>query len=159
MKIILSIVVLSSFLCACNQSEENTSKKTETVIENKDSTGIIQNNKLAGCYRMVISNDTALMHIEQKGDSITGSLVYKRKEKDSNTGNVSLAVKGNRAEGWYTFMSEGKTSVRQIILKINGDTFAEGYGDIMMKNDSAVFKYPHALNFEEKHTFNKIRCP
>ena len=113
---------------------------------------------LNGCYEMVISGDTAFMNIEQSSDMLNGTLKYKRKDKDSNKGKVVLTKTGNRAEGFYTFQSEGLTSVRQIVFKINNNSFAEGYGNIEMKNDTAVFKYPHALNFEEKHTFNKVTC-
>ena len=113
---------------------------------------------LDGCYEMVISGDTAFMNIEQSSDKLNGILKYKRKDKDSNNGIVVLTKTGNRAEGFYTFQSEGLTSVRQIVFKINNNSFAEGYGNIEMKNDTAIFKYPHNLNFEEKHTFNKVPC-
>ena len=113
---------------------------------------------LNGCYEMIISGDTAFMNIEQSSDMLNGTLKYKRKDKDSNNGKVVLTKTGNRAEGYYTFQSEGKTSVRQIVFKIEKNSFAEGYGDIEMKKDTAVFKYSHALNFEEKHTFNKVTC-
>ena len=113
---------------------------------------------LNGCYEMIISGDTAFMIIEQSSDMLNGTLKYKRKDKDSNNGKVVLTKTGNRAEGYYTFQSEGKTSVRQIVFKIEKNSFAEGYGDIDMKKDTAVFKYSHALNFEEKHTFNKVTC-
>ena len=98
------------------------------------------------------------MNVTQQQDSITGSLIYNRHDKDDNKGVVHLWRTDNRAEGWYTFQSEGTTSVRQVVFKITDNTFAEGYGDIKMNNDTAVFKYPHALNFEEKHSFNKVNC-
>lgn len=136
---------------------------TESVSEQKESAPqpavkVPVAASLAGCYEMVISGDSAFMKLEQNNNLLTGTLVYKRKEKDSNTGNIVLTTVQNRADGYYTFQSEGLTSVRQIVFKINGDSFAEGYGNIEMKNDTAVLKYPHALNFEEKHTFNKVNC-
>ena len=134
----------------------------ETVKEKKEpaqeKVAIADTASLSGCYQMLISGDTALMNLTQNGEKLSGSLVYKRKDKDSNKGNVLLTKTGQRAEGYYTFKSEGQTSVRQIIFKINGNSFAEGYGDIEMKNDTAVFKYPHALNFEEKHAFSIVNC-
>ena len=135
---------------------ENSNEKVETKPETSATTAAPAS--LNGCYEMVISGDTAFMKLEQNNDLLKGTLVYKRKDKDSNNGKVVLTKTGNRAEGYYTFQSEGKTSVRQIVFKIEKNSFAEGYGDIEMKKDTAIFKYSHALNFEEKHTFNKVTC-
>ena len=135
----------------------------ETVNEKKESKPetikkVTVPASLNGCYEMIISGDTAFMKLEENNDVLNGTLIYKRKDKDGNKGNVVLTKINNRAEGYYTFQSEGKTSVRQIIFKINGNAFAEGSGNIEMKNDTAVYKYPHALNFEEKHVFNHVIC-
>jgi len=112
----------------------------------------------SGCHTMVIEKDTAYMSLEESGDSLYGPLDYKRFEKDSNKGFVRLLKRNGRAEGWYNFESEGKTTVRQIIFKLSGDSLSEAYGDIIMKGDTAIFKYPQALQFEEKHSFVKTNC-
>lgn len=153
MKVALLLVFFSVLFSACSESKN---EKKEPVPETE--TKITEPASFDGCYEMVIAGDTAFMKLKQSGDSLAGDLRYKRKEKDSNIGNVVLKKIDSRGEGYYTFQSEGKTSVRQIIFKINGSSFAEGYGDIEMKNDTAVLKYPHALNFEEKHPFNKVTC-
>ena len=148
-----AVIIIFLLLHAC----------TESVIEKKEPTPVTSSTtkipeNLDGCYEMIIASDTAFMKIEQNNNTVNGTLKYKRKDKDSNTGNIILNKISNRAEGYYTFESEGKTSVRQIIFKINNNSFAEAYGDIEMKSDTAVYKYPHALNFEEKHSFNKVDC-
>ena len=135
---------------------ESSNEKVETKLVKPATTAAPAS--LNGCYEMIISGDSAFMNIEQSSDMLNGTLKYKRKDKDSNNGKVVLTKTGNRAEGYFTFQSEGKTSVRQIVFKIEKNSFAEGYGDIEMKKDTAVFKYSHALNFEEKHTFNKVTC-
>ena len=153
MKTYLLAIITSLLFFSCAESvNEKKEKKPESTPN------ISLPTSLNGCYEMIISSDTAFMKIEQNSDVLNGILKYKRKDKDSNKGNISLTKKGNRAEGYYTFQSEGKTSVRQIVFKISNNSLAEGYGNIEMKNDTAFFKYPHALNFEEKHTFNKINC-
>ena len=151
-KYLFAFPVLVLFLSCSESSNE----KVETKPATSATTAAPAS--LNGCYEMVISGDTAFMKLEQNNDLLKGTLVYKRKDKDSNKGNVFLTKINNRAEGYYTFQSEGKTSVRQIVFKIEKNSFAEGYGDIEMKNDTAKFKYSHALNFEEKHTFNKVIC-
>ena len=153
MKIYLLLMLASIFFFACS----------ETVKEKKETTPdtavtVVTPASFDGCYEMIISGDTASLNIKQNNETLSGSLIYNRKGKDRNNGNVVLTKNNDRVEGYYTFQSEGQNSVRQIILKIIGSSFAEGYGDIEMKNDTAVFKYPHALNFEEKHAFKKVNC-
>ena len=153
MKISLSAIITALLFFSCTESvNEKKEKKPERIST------IPLPASLNGCYEMIISGDTASMKIEQNKNVLNGILNYKQKDKDSNKGTVALTITGERAEGYYTFQSEGKTSVRQIVFKVKSSFFAEGYGDIEMKNDTAVFKYPHSLNFEEKHAFNKIDC-
>ena len=151
-KYLFAFPVLLLFLSCSESSNEKVETKPVTAATTAAPAS------LNGCYEMIISGDTAFMNIEQSSDMLNGTLKYKRKDKDSNNGKIVLTKTGNRAEGYYTFQSEGLKSVRQIVFKINNNSFAEGYGNIEMKNDTAVFKYPHALNFEEKHTFNKVTC-
>ena len=98
------------------------------------------------------------MELKQDGDRLVGPLVYKRFEKDSNTGNVVLLQKKDRLVGWYTFQSEGMASVRQIVFLPGNNNLSEGYGDLGVKGDTAFFKYPATLQFEIKHPFNKVNC-
>ncbi|MCY7292639.1 MAG: hypothetical protein LH615_10725 [Ferruginibacter sp.] len=158
MKFTHSIIIMALVCYSCTQGLEKTTTENETEKVKKDSLTAIQNYTMDGCYMMTIENDTATMKVTQQQDSMTGSLVYKRDGKDNNIGSVSLVKTSDRVEGWYNYQSEGKTSVRQIVFKTTSNSFAEGYGDIKMNNDTAFFKYPHALNFEEKHRFNKVNC-
>ncbi len=153
MKIYFLIIPTAIFLCACSESPKEKKESTPAPVVKIAEPAIFD-----GCYEMIISGDTASLNIKQNNASFSGSLLYNRKGKDSNKGNVMLSKINDRVEGYYTFESEGKISVRQIIFKIIGNTLAEGYGDIEMKNDTAILKYPHALNFEEKHAFKKVNC-
>ncbi len=158
MKFFSPIIILCFVFVSCAESKDGDMKETETTNNVIDSDKNIQNYTMNGCYRMIIENDTATMKVSQEQDSIIGSLIYKRKDKDSNKGEVHLLKTKDRVEGWYTYQSEGTTSVRQIVFKTTDSSFAEAYGDIKMRNDTALFKYPHALNYEEKHSFNKVNC-
>lgn len=148
----LFVLMLILFFSCKERVNKKIESKPETILK------VSVPDSLNGCYEMIISGDTAFMKLVQNNALITGTLVYKRKEKDSNKGDVVLTKINNRAEGYYTFQSEGKTSVRQMVFKIEKNSFVEGYGDIEMKKDTAIFKYLHALNFEEKHVFNHVIC-
>lgn len=112
-----------------------------------------------GCYRMIIGQDSAIMNLSIDADSVRGRLHYNRFEKADNSGEFSGKVDSNKVIGWYKFQSEGVITVRQVIFKITGNKLAEAYGDVNARGDTAYFTYPHTLNYEEAHTFEKIACP
>ncbi len=150
------IVFILFLAWGCSGDDATVPSAEPAAVHNDPSVSDTTN--LSGCYRMTIEKDTAFLELNQEGDSLYGPLVYKRFEKDSNTGNVRMKLVKGIANGWYVFNAEGKTSVRQIIFQASGSSLAEGYGDIEMIKDSACFKYPHALRFEEKHLFVKLAC-
>ena len=162
MKIIILSVLLILFgaflFVACNSPEDKitTSARTNDTIVNNDPAP--RATSYAGCYQMVIGKDTAYMELKQEAEQFSGPLVYKRYEKDSNKGSVVLTQNNDRLEGWYTFQSEGMTSVRQIVFKEENNALSEAYGDLNVKGDTAFFKYPTTLQFETKHPFNKVNC-
>lgn len=135
-------------------------KKTDKAANSIDSTGItISDAKLLpGCYQMSIERDTALMQLDRVGIVITGTLSYKRFEKDRSNGTIQGSMKKDILKAWYTFRSEGRTTVREVYFKIIHGKLAEGYGDVELRNDSVYFKYPANLNFEEHHLYMSVGC-
>lgn len=111
-----------------------------------------------GCYMMVIGKDSALLNLQLQHDSVWGSLVYNRFEKDDNLGTFTGKIMDNKIVAWYDYESEGKRSMRQVILKIGDKKFFEGYGEITGSADSAVFRFPQALRYEENHPYLNIPC-
>ncbi len=157
MKKLTILIIGLNLFAACDNKTSDT--KVETVISAEDS---ISSNKdspsFTGCYMMVIEKDTAYMHLDDSAGYFTGHLSYKRFEKDSNRGTVTVKADKDKLKGWYSFFSEGQLSKREIIFKVNGSALAEGYGDVEMKDDTVTFKYPATLNFEDRHTFKKTEC-
>ena len=145
----LSLMLLYS--CA-----DNTGKQEVPPPLTKDTTAAPVT--YAGCYEMIINKDSAYLQLTDSGYFYTGTLNYKRFEKDSNHGIVSLSKEKDHLSGWYTFQSEGMTSVRQIIFKAYDGKLAEGFGEIGVIGDSAFYKYPVTLQFEETHPFIKVNC-
>lgn len=135
MKNILQFVVVTMLIVAC---------------ESKKATDI------SGCYRMIIKNDTALMSLNHAGDSVSGSLSYNWYEKDDNNGTFRGAVKNDTLiVADYTFQSEGTTSVRQVAFKIKDSILQQGYGELIMKNDTSFFRDVNLIIFDTKNPFKK----
>ncbi len=153
MKKYLALIMFFAAATGCGVNDKTSAN--EVAVTDTPTNDILSP---AGCHSMIIEKDTAYMSLQESGDSLYGPLEYKRFEKDSNKGTVRLLKKNGRAEGWYYFQSEGMQSVRQVIFKMSGDSLSEAYGDIILKGDTAMYKYPHALQFEEKHSFVKVNC-
>lgn len=108
---------------------------------------------------MILNQDTALLSLNQQGDTVTGSLSYHWQEKDNNDGSFRGTIRHDSLiVAHYNFQSEGITSVRQIVFKINNGELLQGYGEIRVENDTAFFRDVDLVIFDTKHPFRK-NCP
>lgn len=153
MKFFLFLFGLVLFSCNANERTSEAGVEVAAPVYSKA-------NLSFGCYQMIVAKDSALMQVNLQGsDSVIGTLRYNRFEKDDNAGEFVGKIDSNKVIGWYKFQSEGVVTVRQIVFKITGDKLAEAYGDVNASGDTAYFAYPHTLNYEEAHPFEKITCP
>jgi len=133
-------IAAAVFMAACNSNPtQNTALDTKRSDE--DSTFNI-------CYSSIVKKDTVLLNAHMSGDSITGSLGYKLYEKDQNNGSILGKMYGDTLRGMYTFMSEGKESVREVAFIKKDSLLVEGYGALEEKNGKTVFKDPQQLKFD-----------
>ena len=138
----------------------NTEEVTESGQEVQDIRVIDSASSLAGCYTAILNKDTSelvLQHING-ATSVSVELDIANFEKDKNSGTINGEIKDDLIVGWYKFFSEGKSSVRQIVFKIEGDTLLEGYGDIQRSGDTALFKNISSLNYLKDRPFVKRDC-
>ena len=154
----LLVVIIAS----CNNgttTKDNLQDLSNDTPKNSNAKDISKFDFLTGCYQNVLNGDTAFLKINVHEFIVDGTLNYKRAQKDSNEGTFIGVIRGEMIVIHYNFHSEGKTSMREIAFKIKGDQLVEGFGDILMKGDSAVFENVASLNFQDAQTFNKIDCP
>ncbi|MNY65786.1 hypothetical protein D3C86_2031100 [compost metagenome] len=67
-------------------------------------------------------------------------------------------MKGDTLVGDYTFISEGVSSVREVVFLQKDGTLIEGYGDVVSTNDRVTFKDKSKLKFDAKNTLTKVDC-
>ena len=147
----LLIIVTGYFGQGCSANKEN---NTAAETDNKIDSG----EKLTGCYRLSIEKDTALLNLDVVDFTVNGTLYYRPFEKDKSSGTIKGILENNVLKVWYTFQSEGLTSVRQLYFKVINGKLSEAYGDVIMRNDSICYKYPANLNYEELHVYSKLDC-
>lgn len=112
------------------------------------------------CFSAIIKKDTISMYLNVKGNQIaSGKLSYKFFEKDKNEGTLVGEIKGDTLFAEYTFMSEGVSSIREVAFLKKGNTYVEGYGDVVDDNKGKVtFKDAKQLKFEGNIILSKVDC-
>jgi hypothetical protein len=111
------------------------------------------------CYSTTGGKDSVYLKLEKFPNVVTGQLLYKLYEKDSNTGDIDGVLRGDTLIAYYKFRSEGIESVRQVIFLIKGDVAKEGYGEMEERDGKMVFKNLQEIIFSKSPMLQKITCP
>ncbi|MEO5647757.1 MAG: hypothetical protein ABIQ56_05310 [Chitinophagaceae bacterium] len=163
MKLSLSIFLLLLISCnnrdTTNKTEKSVSSDTNSIspVGGRDDK-FISTTPLTACYAWAVRKDSASLKITYMDDKVTGDLVYDWNEKDGNRGTIKGQLNKNMIVAWYTFQSEGMTSVREVIFKVEGEKLVEGYGEIIAVGDTAKFKQGTSMKFMEDRPFGKVNC-
>ena len=145
----VTVLAVSICIAACNHSPtENSAVNMKT--SKKDSTFNI-------CYSSIVKKDTVLLNALMTGDSITGSLGYKLYEKDQNNGSIMGKMFGDTIRARYTFMSEGKESVREIAFLRKDTLLIEGSGKLKDENGKVIFENVKDVKFNGL-VLSKVAC-
>ncbi len=152
------------FFCAltaaCNNSNttSNADDTTVTTTAPADTTAITTPTNSTTCYAYQSANDTIMLTLTAAEANVSGNLVYAYSGKDKNSGTIYGIMKGDTLLADYTFMSEGKSSVRQVAFLRRNDGFVEGYGDSKMEGGKMLFKNTGALKFGSTMALQKRPC-
>lgn len=134
-------------MLSCKKEAKNTENLTDSQI---DTTRIETSAMESGKYLYQKEGDTISLQLQVENGKATGELVYKLKEKDANTGTIEGEIKDNIIIAFYTFQSEGSTSVRQVAFKFTDKGLIEGYGAVEEKEGKVLFKNVNTLNYTDE---------
>jgi hypothetical protein len=151
-------VFLGFALIACNSNipiDNTASDSSNTVTISRPGA----TKDLNGCYQLTIKKDTATMNLVVKDSAITGNLVYNWFEKDGNVGTLEGILRDGLIYADYTFESEGMTSVREMIFKLDDTLLLQAVGDLDERDKKIVYKDTTKLDFTVMPPFVKIACP
>ena len=110
------------------------------------------------CYAYINNKDTATLNFTTTNDTVVGELNYNFYEKDSNKGIIEGEMKSDTLTLNYIFNSEGRESVRQVVMLKKANQLIEATGEMEDKNGKFVFKNLSNLNFGQGIIFSKIDC-
>jgi hypothetical protein len=155
MKRMILFLAVPFIMAACNNATEEVVDKTDTTV----ATSVTENSiKVPGkmCFQSILQRDTISIELFIKDSAVSGNLVYNMFEKDDNKGAFSGKISGDIIKADYTFLSEGTTSVREVMFRLKNNTLTEGYGDMEEKDNRSFFKDPSKVQFTQ--LYNSIDC-
>jgi len=156
---ILFFITLTCIIWSCNNdpkksSETNTQEEASKPGDNKSA----DSNK--ECYSYATERDTVFLQLERlPKNAVTGNLIFKYFEKDSNHGEINGKYYGDTLIADYTFMSEGIQSTRQVIFLLKDNSAIQGYGALQERDGKIVFTNPREVDFSMGTKLQKITCP
>ena len=111
------------------------------------------------CYVGVVGKDSVFLKTEIFPNVVTGSLASNFEAKDDSRGDIDGKLKGDTLLADYTFMAEGKSSVREIAFLLTDSSAIEGYGAMEEKNGKVMLTNKAELNFGKGFVLHVISCP
>ena len=157
-QLLLVTIALLSLACKNNGKTSDTRLVEGVALDDSTLTSNFMDT-LSGCYEMVKQRDTAYLQLKTNHKKVTGTLRYNIFEKDSNKGDISGTIQDSLIRAFYTFQTEGVTSVREVVFKIEQGKLVEGMGTVVVRNDSAFFlKDSSGFRFADAQPFMKVPC-
>ena len=149
--ILLVVVSLTIFACKKEEKQQATDE-IKSEIPQEVAAAVKE------CYEYVQGKDTIKGTFLIQENAVSGDLIYKLYQKDKNTGKLTGTINGDTLLADYLFISEGMTSVRQIVFLRKNKTLVEGFGEIEEVENKMVIKDRKKLNFTSKIVLNEIPC-
>lgn len=154
MKRYFTLIILPVLAFTSCKKEINEPLVTPTVQEE-----MVANESQIVCYQGIIKNDTINLRLQvEANQNVKGELAYLFSEKDKNNGTIVGQMVGDTLKAAYTFMSEGKTSVRDVVFLRKGKIMIEAYGDVEEIENKMVFKEPKKLYFDSATVLSEVDC-
>lgn len=150
-------ILVAAFAALTMLNCKNKEQKIETA--NTDPQEIIAEKTTAlnlGCYVFDDGKNIVSLEITENGEEIKGNLTYALFEKDKNLGKFKGKFKEGILIADYTFLSEGKESIRQVAFKPEGDKLIEGYGEL--NTEGTAFKDISNIQFTSTMPLTKKEC-
>jgi len=157
MKYCLICIALAASFTSCNETAKTSDAEQRDTIAADTNIMRIQIPETS-CYRHVRAKDTVTLKVEKFPNVVTGSLVYALHEKDRNEGTLDGVFSGDTLIANYTFLSEGTTSMRQVVFLIENDIATEGYGEMKAEKEKMIFKNISETDFTKGLKLQKVSC-
>jgi hypothetical protein len=161
MKIIRSIIVLSTslfMLISCNENvkkEEN--KEVSNATENVDKIPVKDSSNY--CFIKALNKDTTTVTLTIENNKVSGTMEIKPYQKDRSTGLLS-GVKNEAGELdlLYNYMQEGMKQTQTVIMKIKDEQLLLKKGELVDAKNDGNLSYKDASKASFSETLEKTSC-
>lgn len=153
------LLIFTMLMLACNNNPKTSSFSPATAVD--DTTKPVDNKIMVpaqSCYTGIKGKDSIHLVVERFPNVVTGRLTYNFSEKDGNKGTLDGKLSGDTLFADYTFMSEGKSSVREVAFLLRDSTATEGYGPIEEEGGKMVITDRSKLNFTNAIVLKLTSC-
>src|SRR5207253_1778801 len=109
----MAVTFFILILVSCKDATDDVAGgNQDSLITGQPANTVISSGK--NCYAYFNGKDTVTLTVQQAGNNnVEGRLVFRLREKDVNTGELKGKIENGLLVGYYTFQSEGMTSVRE----------------------------------------------
>ena len=149
------LVPVICLVLACNNTEESTPSKTDTITHDSLPPAPMV---ISECYENKNGADTVQLRVTDSSGTISGNLDYRIEGKDANTGTFAGKWFGDTLVADYSFRSEGVRSIRQIAFLKKDSFLFEGFGPVVEENKQMKFKSRDSLSFNEVNRLSLVPC-
>ena len=155
-KILASIFVIT--LLACNNGQDKKAAVADSTNNTLNTDTVKNAIEIPGklCFERMLKQDTIAIELFIRDTSVSGNLIYNLYEKDRNKGSFKGSIHNDIILADYTFASEGKSSVRQVIFKLKDSALTEGYGETLLKDNKFIFKDTSKVQYTQ--IFEQVNC-
>jgi len=108
-----------------------------------------------GCYVSRFGKDVYTFNIlSSQAGLISGRLSYKSHLKSDSSGAFLGIFRDNILLGDYSFVSEGSSSIKQVIFKKAGENIVQGFGPSILADDKELFVNTNDIIFDSNFVFS-----
>jgi hypothetical protein len=150
----LSVLILAVFAAAACKGP----KEDSPVDAHFSPDSVAKAEIMEDCFQFVKGNDTIRLRIQPEEVNVTGELAYLFYEKDKSWGTIEGTLQDSLLIAEYTFLSEGDTSIRQVVFKRFEEGWKEGYGEINEVDGVVVYKNIDSLDYSHEVNLVPIPC-
>lgn len=154
MKINKCLFIVLVAIASCNQASEPKTIKQDSVASEEVKIMVPE----GGCYAYMKNGDSIWLKVEIFPNVATGVLTYQLSGKDKNVGTFDGRLQGDTLVADYTFRSEGKVTVRQIIFKLSAAQAREAYGKMRDYEGKMIYDDLSAINFTKGLALDSVSC-
>lgn len=143
MKKLLTIIFIAALVASCKQEKKITDRPFPLEV---------------ACYGYKENGTNISFRITRVDPVVQGTLIYNWAEKDRNSGSFKGTLEDNIILGAYTFLSEGKQSIREVAFKVENGELIEGFGNIKNVGGVATFEDTTSLTYDGTIKLQKNKC-